>query len=197
MKFHDILEELLSSREKIKLYRLFLRFPEKAFSGRETARMASISAPGAWRILKLFESYGIITRIRTGKTDAWKLQPKHILAHALRDALLIEKTLFPRIKRLILDNCPDVTIRQITLFGSIAKGLERPDSDIDVLIIVPTEKDKQKTINAMTDAGLKPYSLFGNRLAPIILTVDEYRKKKDKEFYKKIQKEGIALLPEG
>ncbi|MBI2445703.1 nucleotidyltransferase domain-containing protein [Candidatus Micrarchaeota archaeon] len=159
--------------------------------------MAEISAPGAWRILKLFESHGLITRVRTGKTDAWKLQPEHVLALVLRDALLIEKTLVPKIGQFIQDQCQGVQIEKITLFGSVAKGLERPDSDIDVLIVVAAEEDKQKTIGCLADAGLKPYALFGNRLAPIVLTGEEYRKKKETEFHKKIQKEGIILYERG
>lgn len=54
MRFHDLAEELLSSRTKVAILKILLRYPGKKFSGRDIARLSGASPSRASEILDLF-----------------------------------------------------------------------------------------------------------------------------------------------
>ncbi|BAB65662.1 nucleotidyltransferase domain-containing protein [Sulfurisphaera tokodaii] len=98
----------------------------------------------------------------------WWSQRKEILAKA-RDYVR-------KIKRICVENI-DPECRVI-LFGSIARGNYRIDSDIDVLII--TEKGKSAWDKAVISSLIKEKIGFGDPLELHVVTRKEYE-----EWYKK------------
>jgi predicted nucleotidyltransferase len=86
----------------------------------------------------------------------------------------------------------DYLIR-VQLFGSKAKGNFKPDSDIDVLLIVKdrTEKVLDKIAEIHFDVDLK----YDPNISLIIFSDEEYRQNQrlDTPFIKNIQRESIAL----
>lgn len=81
-------------------------------------------------------------------------------------------------------------IKQIVLFGSVARGEDREDSDIDILII---STDKMKTKNmAMKLVGqmlLEENAYFSVK----VISPEEYRKLKGTYFISQIKEHGVVL----
>lgn len=195
MRFHNVMEEVAGSQEKIRVLRLLLRYPTKRFSGRETARLAEVSAPGAWRILKLFESHGLLERVRVGRSDAWQLRRSNIIAGRLGSFFgrhTIEAEAMDAVKKAILKHA-GAGVEKIVLFGSVARGDERPDSDIDVFVVVKNEKDKARAELGLLDAALELYDTVGNRLSTVVYTRKEAERKRDSGLLKNIEKEGRII----
>ncbi len=81
-------------------------------------------------------------------------------------------------------------IRSIILFGSLAKGEFRINSDIDLLIITKEHfKDETKA------RGLCRNKTMKNRVNPIFMAESEFEKHKAKksDFFESIMKEGLRL----
>lgn len=80
----------------------------------------------------------------------------------------------------------------VILFGSEARGEARPDSDIDLLILVDqdyiTEKDKQEMINPLFDVEYET----GILINPIVVLKKQWGKVIT-PFYENVIKEGILL----
>lgn len=193
MRFWKVAEEVVGSRQRLRLFLLLMRFPTKFFSGREAAREAGVSAPGAWRILRQFEAEGLVFRRRIGRTDAWQLQSKHYLASQLRPLAEAGLAAEKKLKRVILARLEGIKVSKIVLFGSTARGESRPTSDIDVLVVVPLAKDKAKAYSRLLDAGAEVAELFGNELSPIVYSEAEVHRKRGLPLLKNIDAEGKVL----
>jgi predicted nucleotidyltransferase len=85
--------------------------------------------------------------------------------------------------------CSDI---QVVLYGSEARGNARPDSDIDLLIIVDrddiTERERQEIVNPLFDIEYET----GILINPIVVLKKQWGKIIT-PFYENVMKEGILL----
>ncbi|KZX10601.1 nucleotidyltransferase domain-containing protein [Methanobrevibacter filiformis] len=84
-------------------------------------------------------------------------------------------------------------IEKIILFGSVARGDDTEDSDIDVIIFVANERDEFK-IN--DDVYTKVMDIVCNNMEYIsakIININHYNKYKHNAFYSNVDKEGVIL----
>ena len=84
-------------------------------------------------------------------------------------------------------------IEMIILFGSVARGEDREDSDIDVLVI--TNYDSFKMQNLISDITIKFLLEYGIYISAKSLSVEEYdqMKKINSSFYKNIIRDGVVV----
>ena len=81
------------------------------------------------------------------------------------------------------------------LYGSVARGTQTVDSDIDVMILVDGDNDElhlydDRHNDASTDFSLKYLKV----LSVVDITYQEYEKwRKLSSFYRNVSKEGIIL----
>ncbi|OFY92671.1 MAG: hypothetical protein A3K10_07495 [Bacteroidetes bacterium RIFCSPLOWO2_12_FULL_31_6] len=99
--------------------------------------------------------------------------------------------LLMKIKSLVKTLTPDATL---ILYGSYARGDNRPDSDIDLLILL----NKQKI--TMNEEHIIKYPLYdlaietGQIISALVLPKDKWEQKHSiTPFYENIQNEGIIL----
>jgi predicted nucleotidyltransferase len=102
-----------------------------------------------------------------------------------------KQELLSEIKRLVLLQEPDA---EIILYGSYARGDNRPDSDLDLLILLQKEKV------TYFDEKRISYPLYaleintGQIISPLILPKNKWEKKfRITSLYQNIQKEGRSL----
>ena len=89
---------------------------------------------------------------------------------------------------------PKTLIKKVVLFGSVAKGKEKTDSDIDVFFLVKDSRDKEKLSSALEKLSNACLETYGNRLSPYILTEREAKKKTRAKFLSEINN-GIEIFP--
>ncbi len=86
-----------------------------------------------------------------------------------------------------------LTLTMIVLYGSVARGTEQMDSDVDIAIFLkkPLTKEMEDVLTDMTvDLNLK----YGKVFSVIDILDGEYQKWKDiSPFYKNISNEGVVL----
>ncbi|MDR2966539.1 MAG: nucleotidyltransferase domain-containing protein [Methanobacteriaceae archaeon] len=82
-------------------------------------------------------------------------------------------------------------IEKIILFGSVARGDDTKDSDIDILIIATnkTKKLKKDVYSKASDILLETMEDISVKINP----VEHYQKYKDMPFYSNIRKEGVVI----
>ncbi len=119
------------------------QYPLRGLSAREIARMAGISHTATLKILKRFETEGIVKIEKRGKlwlVTAAVDNPEFIKLKKLYNLLSLEE-----FTGFLVSNYP---IEVIILFGSYAEGRDTERSDIDVYVgygeIRITEKDLKK-----------------------------------------------------
>ena len=111
----------------------------RPLSGREVAKLSGASTNGAWRALQRLVEHGLVTveEVGNGAALIYTLNRRHVAA----DAVLLLADLRARlITRLTdeLDTWP-VPPAHAYLFGSAARGDGDSRSDIDLLLVRPSE----------------------------------------------------------
>lgn len=174
MKFHTVLEEVFGTAERVKVLRVLALYP-KEFTSRELSGYCNVSVRGVIDILTLFERSGFVKSRRVGKSILWKLDKDHCLTKSLvLPTFEVENGLLSCLERKISTIAEKFPVQKAVIYGSVATGDERPDSDIDLLLVVGKKgKWLEELQNRLREEVLRS---FGNALSIIVCTSSEYEK---------------------
>ncbi|WP_409199410.1 nucleotidyltransferase domain-containing protein [Methanobrevibacter sp. DSM 116169] len=81
-------------------------------------------------------------------------------------------------------------IKKIILFGSVARGDDTKDSDIDILILTT---DEDKIEDDVFEIVFKLLIEKDEYISPKIISIEHYDEYKDSSFYDTVNKEGIVI----
>lgn len=170
----------------LKSLKFFIENPYKEIHLREFSRKLNISPNTAQRFLNLFLNEGLIKEERKANSRYFKANTDNILfkhikiTYSLRE--LNKKDLILSLKN---------NSSHVVLFGSVAKGLDEENSDIDLLII---SDDKKKIKDILFNIQDK----FDREINYHIFSWSEWKKQKteNKAFYQDIISTGINLIGE-
>ena len=196
MRFNSALMDVLSSKTRVKIIS-FLINHKATMSEREMASILKISHMSVNRAMRELADLNLVDFTTAGGAHFWKVNRDSyafkVLSSLLKGASIIRPPI-DDLKEAILRNLPQSLVKKVILYGSIAKNLEKSDSDIDIFILVKDAKAKERlepSIEKLSDLCFKKY---GNRLAPYILTEKEAQRKKSLKIMTEINK-GIQIFP--
>jgi predicted nucleotidyltransferase len=196
MKFNFSPVEIINSKTKMKIV-TFLLNHEAAMSEREIASVLDVSHMSINRIMKQLADINLVNFVTIGKAHLWKVNRGsyafRVLSQLIEDISKIRSPL-EDLKKTILENLPGDTVIKVILFGSVAKGLERENSDIDIFILVQNLKMKKKVEPFLERLSNKCFDLYGNRFAPYILTGHEIKQRRNLNVIQEIN-QGIQIFP--
>lgn len=197
MKFHISLLDVLNSKTKVKIIK-FLLTHEASMSEREIASILKISHMSVNRTMRELADMNFVDFVTIGKAHLWKVNSKSyafkVLSVLIKGVSIIKEPL-EDLKNTLLRNLPKTLIRRAVLFGSVAKGLENTNSDIDVFILVKNKRSKEVLEFSIEKLSNICFEVYGNRLAPYILTEQEMKQKKNLRIISEVGK-GIQIFPE-
>jgi len=197
MKFHISLLDVLNSKTKVKIIK-FLLTHEASMSEREIASILKISHMSVNRTMRELADMNFVDFVTIGKAHLWKVNSKSyafkVLSVLIKGVSFIKEPL-EDLKNTLLINLPKTLIRRAVLFGSVAKGLENTNSDIDVFILVKNKRSKEVLEFSIEKLSNICFEVYGNRLAPYILTEQEMKQKKNLRIISEVDK-GIQIFPE-
>jgi predicted nucleotidyltransferase len=81
---------------------------------------------------------------------------------------------------MLRDGLQDVVLAG-AVFGSVARREETPDSDLDICLIVPSSRDKERARARAHQLAPSVWKKFGAQLSPVILTKEEFRRRHAKK----------------
>jgi predicted nucleotidyltransferase len=196
MKFNFSPVEIINSKTKMKIV-TFLLNHKAAMSEREIASVLDVSHMSINRIMKQLADINFVNFVTIGKAHLWKVNRGsyafRVLSQLIEDISKIRSPL-EDLKKTILENLPGATVIKVILFGSVAKGLESENSDIDIFILVKNLKMKKKVEPFVEILSNKCFDLYGNRFAPYILTGHEIKQRRNLSVIQEIN-QGIQIFP--
>lgn len=133
-----MLEALYLSKSKIrrKLLGLLFSSPKKSFYLSELARVVKTSPGNIQRELVRFLKDQLIRREEMGNLTLYSVNPNHALFPELRSLILKTSGVEGMLKELVGRN---KKIQLALLYGSLAKGTEKGESDVDLLLVTDQE----------------------------------------------------------
>jgi predicted nucleotidyltransferase len=169
--------------------------PGFVMSGRELAKLCGLSHSWVINILKEYEGINFISGRRTGKTVIWTAKTNSY-AYITACKLFGSSRMFSpltHLKELIIKNLKGLPVKKAVIFGSVAQGAEKPDSDIDLFVLIGRAEEKKKTEDSLKELSFLCGEIFGNTLHFYILAENEYKKKEKSGLIKNIEK-GIRVI---
>ncbi|MFC2061101.1 nucleotidyltransferase domain-containing protein [Elusimicrobiota bacterium] len=196
MKFHIPLSGILNSKTKVNIIKFMLNH-EASMSEREIASILKVSHMSVNRTMRELSDINLVNFITVGKAHLWKVNRNSysykILSRFFKNVSNINIPLKDLIST-ILRNLPKNIVKKAILFGSVSKGTEKSNSDIDIFILVNNNRDKEKLEPSIEKLSNKCLEIYGNRLAPYVLAEQELKKKKGLKIISEIDR-GIQIYP--
>ena len=180
MKIHNPLDKILNSEIKTKLVRFMCR-TDAEWSGRQIAKEIKVSPASCHKALRELNGQGVLLLRSIGKSFLYRMNKKNALVADILKPLyqaedripqllfgIIRKNLSPGAKRSIVS---------LVVFGSIARKEEKARSDVDVLVVLTSGKDKNTVGREFDKINEKISPRFGNTISPYLQSIKEFRLK--------------------
>jgi predicted nucleotidyltransferase len=193
MLFHRIFESNLGSPTKIALAKTLLRSPGRRWTGRELGRASGVSAAQVNRDLKELLATGVVNREVSGRSHVWQLNLKHVLVSQMSRWFSEEESYLRRLLDEIGSHLTGAPIIEARVFGSVVRGDERADSDIDLFIHVRGAAEKEDVETRLETFRHSVWEEFGNALSPIVYTDREVRRPPNPALLESIAQESLLV----
>ena len=184
MELHNYVSQILANKVTIAVLKTLLRYKGKIFTVRELARTCGFSHPEVSSVLKKLESSGIVKLQPVGRAYQITLnEESYILKSVIEPLFAAEEETVNSLISTIKPVFRNKKIISVAIFGSVAKGLEKKTSDVDVLIIA---EDKEIANECVAEASNITSSKFGTALSPLIMDKQKFMRKRNEQLVKSI-----------
>jgi len=185
MKFSKPLDKILNQTAKVRILRFLIKTGAE-WTGRQISKEIGVSPVTCHKALRHLYKEGLLLFRSVGVGHLYKLNDENYLVKkAVRPLFEQEDRCYQRLKEILLKHLRILEPRKLVsavIFGSVSKKNERAKSDIDILLLVKKEKDKDIIERKMEIAGAVIIRELGNVLSPYIQTVNEFKSKKKKRI---------------
>lgn len=190
-----------------KVMKLFIMSPFESIHLSEVAKRAGVSKERAHVYLNRLAERGFLSKAHKGNLTLFKAELENELLRKRFETYEVEKKLsFERMDVKIGNLCKDFAgdlnkeikekLAIVFLFGSGARQERGEESDVDLLVVVWSGKEKCEEITV--DLGNRLSMRYGIEVVPLVVTMDEFREglKAKKDFYNKLWRDRIVIYGE-
>ena len=192
--FRQPLDPVFAAPSHLAVCRALLDTAE-GMSGRQVARQAGINHQTCAVALGRLEELGVVRRQGSGQSQLFQLSRENLLVRDLLIPLLRkEREVFPRVVRRVGELAAGRYVRAL-VFGSVARGEERRESDLDILLIADGPRGQASTRQAANELRAVMAKEWGLRVNAIVLTqrAVEVRRQRRDPLIANILREGIEI----
>lgn len=194
MRFPWNIPDVVPNRAAVRVLRVLTLNAARELSGREVAREAAVGSTSALRELRRLEAQGLVASRRMGGAVLWRAWREHVLFEALQTLFTTEaKADDAMVDRIVRGLRESPGLREVWMFGSRARGNERPDSDVDVLLVVGRDDQKERALETAYGVSGDLRRSYQTPLSPIVYSERELRAKRGLPLVKNIRMEGRLL----
>lgn len=161
--------EILFSTYRRQVLALLLLRPEERFHVREIARLTGIPAGSLHRELKLLSDAELLKRQEVGRQVYYSANRQSLIFDEL--AGIFRKTVGVRdvIRKALLPLEDEIELAFI--YGSVARGKERSDSDIDLMVL------GRASFTAVVAAIAEIHERLGREINPVVMACGDFAQK--------------------
>lgn len=165
MRYHSLLEAVLGKRSNISILRALLEH-EKGLTGRQIGELSGLSHRACNMSVNSLVDEGVIKAQRVGKAILYTIASDNVfVASGLIPLLRLEASILEVLKKELADNLDYPGIASVVLFGSITRGEERANSDIDVCVVVDKAKTRDSVLALEDNLQYEIGRAFGNQIS--------------------------------
>jgi predicted nucleotidyltransferase len=192
MVIHRAYDEVLRSWSHVAVLRALLD-TTSGFTGNQVARVSGMHPLSALKALSSLEELGIVRRQRGGRDHLFTLNRDHYLVKEGLLSLYEAERRFPLAVEESLSSALKGSVVSTIIFGSVVRKQETPQSDLDLCCIVKSEAQRKSVRESLASKAAGIYRRFGVKIAPVIFSVAEFRKRSQSQLVKQLIKEGKVI----
>jgi predicted nucleotidyltransferase len=174
--FRGYQERIVGSRSKVRLLRVLFGFPDLDFTGEDLGRKAGVSKPMTHKALSELVEENLVARRVAGRAYLYRLVPGSYSAKLVAPLFRDDDSPLEGLARLLRKKFEGSPVASATLYGSVVRGEEKPDSDIDIYLVLRRETDRGKVEALISETNRSVLAMFGNRVSAIVKTLEEARR---------------------
>jgi predicted nucleotidyltransferase len=152
-----------------------------------------VSTAQAARDLAEFADTSVVLRDVVGRSYSWRLNSSHVLFTALVDLFAREAGLRSDLMHELSEELRPVRPERARLFGSITRGEERPDSDVDLFLQIRTPDQRQEIDEAVQRIRSRVWNRFGNPVSVLVYSRAEVARPRNPALLESIEREGMDV----
>lgn len=194
--------DLLGKKYQREVLETLLDKTDYTFTVNELAKETSGSYNSVSNFLRQLERFNIVEFTKKGNTNLVKYNPASKYHEVIKSLLRAENQPLKEqaekyAESLYSDYNLSKQIKSIVLFGSVARGSANQDSDIDVLVLIEDNQNKENITQESRKRANKSNEL-DNEIVPVIEELSEFKEnfKHDKRFEVNVMRDGIVLAGE-
>lgn len=175
----SILSEILSSKVRAEVFRLLFGLNDKALHLREIERRSGFAIGSIQTEMKKLYKLNLVLKNRDGNRLYYRANRQHPIYSELHSLVVKTVGLIEVFKDALAG---EPTIRSAFIFGSIAEGSEKAESDIDLMVIGEIGlRSVSRLLQGLAED-------FGREINPYILSPNEFinRKSETEHFISKV-----------
>ncbi len=189
-------EMLIDTKTKLKIA-MFLTYNYTPMTTAEAARIVNLPVMTVLRAMNFFESAGMTVKRRVGTAVVWEVNRESYAYKTAASAcgpLIDAKGPVEEIKKTIASALKGSGVLEAKLFGSVARGDFSDESDVDLYVLVKSDRDKKSFEKYEANMASSIAALTGKTLVVYVLTERERKEKAKLKVIKNIEKEGISII---
>lgn len=182
----DVISFVLGSENRKKIVKTIFEYPKRQWSCSALEDLTKISHATVFRALNGLRDFGILKSIRINKKDLiFDLVRDSPLTKELKRIISIDRTTIRKIVNNLINKIKSKHMRSAVLYGSSIKGNIKPESDIDILVIL----DKHNTAfeKKVFDVTAELSSKINRTISATIMNLQEIKKEQNSQFIKSVK----------
>ncbi len=188
----NIIAYVLGTPHRQTIVRTLLEYPKRQWSCSHLEEVTKLPHATVFRCLWGLREYNLLRSSRINKKDLiYELVPESKMIPEIERGLNIEQHNAKAIAREFSEVIQSKDIIAIILYGSAVKGGMKPESDIDILIIV--KKQNKEKEYALYDQAVSISSKYNQTISPLIMDSKEVKAEKENQFLRSV-KESMEVL---
>jgi predicted nucleotidyltransferase len=177
-----MLENILGSKSKIKILRKMCKNPNTRYTVDDISKTLGMAYGTAHPAVHSLIQTRILNSKKTGHSTVVAFNNSHVLAQKIKELVNRESNAYFDITKSFVKKVPKNGIKNIILFGSVARREVLDPGDIDLLIIHKDRFQKQDTQKTIQDL----MEQFDVLISPLYIS--------EKQIQEKIQKYDSFIL---
>ncbi|MGI0102122.1 MAG: nucleotidyltransferase domain-containing protein [Nitrosotalea sp.] len=168
-----------------------INYQGKIFTMRGLAEEAKVTPNEAALTIHDLERVGIVKIQPVGRAYQLELNKKsYILDKIIEPMVRSEKNTLTELLVLLKKHLDTNKIISAVIFGSVVKGQEKIDSDMDLLLV---SNDHDHAVTQISKAAEQIFSIFHGSISPLIFTEKEFKAKQKESLIQSIVDNHILI----
>lgn len=181
----DIISFALGSENRKRIARTIFDYPKRQWSCSALEDLTKISHATVFRTLTGLRDFGILKSTKINKKDISYELVSSPLTEELKRIVNIEQTTIKKIANEFIGKIKTKNIYSAVLYGSSVKGTLKPESDVDILVIL--DKHNRVLEKKIFDIAAGLSSKLNKTISPAIINLKELSKGKNTQFIASIK----------